>query len=88
MFDHQQVMDTEFGLQVTIRMFREKTDIGQVEALERRCEAGPAGSSSLGFDYLGDPLARVRHLPRYHMLVSSFISSNPPALYLLFPRLL
>ena len=60
---------------VNVRRYRETSDVEQVEALERRCEAGPAGSSSLFCDFLGDPLCRVRHLPYYSMLVSQSVTA-------------
>lgn len=63
---------------VNVRRYREASDVEQVEELERRCEAGPAGSSSLFCDFLGDPLCRVRHLPFYSMLVSQSVSQTLP----------
>ena len=63
---------------VNVRRYRETSDVEQVEELERRCEAGPAGSSSLFCDFLGDPLCRVRHLPFYSMLVSQSVSQALP----------
>lgn len=54
---------------VTNRKYR-KADVEDLAALDQRCETGSAGSESLAFDLLGDPLCRVRHLPTFHMLVS------------------
>lgn len=70
---------------VNVRRYRETSDVEQVEALERRCEAGPAGSSSLFCDFLGDPLCRVRHLPFYSMLVSQSVSHCLPTPFSLSP---
>lgn len=76
------VMDTEVKLQVHVRRFKENSDLNQVEALERRCEAGQAGSSSLFVDFLGDPLCRVRHLPTYAMLVRKICTAQSSLLIL------
>lgn len=54
---------------VTIRTYAD-ADVEELAALDRRCEMGAGGSESLAFDFLGDPLCRVRHLPTFHMLVS------------------
>jgi hypothetical protein len=72
---------------VNVRRYRETSDVEKVEELERRCEAGPAGSSSLFCDFLGDPLCRVRHLPFYSMLVSQSVSQSDTAYLPHFPCL-
>jgi len=62
--------DRRRGVSVTIRKYTD-ADVEQLAALDNSCEMGAAGSESLAFDLLGDPLCRVRHLPTFHMLVSS-----------------
>jgi hypothetical protein len=64
---------------VTIRKYKD-VDVDQLAALDTRCEMGAAGTESLAFDLLGDPLCRVRHLPAFHMLVTtttSMITTHP-----------
>lgn len=68
----QQQADTRRGIQVTVRKYTD-ADVAQLAALDKRCEMGAAGSESLAFDLLGDPLCRVRHLPTFHMLVSKVL---------------
>lgn len=51
------------GVQVRVREYSEQ-DVEQLDSLDKRCEMG-----DLAFDFLGDPLCRVRHLPVFHMLV-------------------
>jgi len=53
---------------IVVRRYVKETDLAQVEALERSCEAGLG--ASLFADMLGDPLCRVRHLPVHTMLVA------------------
>lgn len=67
--------DSSTRLQVTIRKYKD-VDVEQLAALDKRCEMGAAGSESLAFDLLGDPLCRVRHLPAFHMLVIPSITSQ------------
>ncbi|XP_024360635.1 probable N-acetyltransferase HLS1 [Physcomitrium patens] len=57
------------NLHIIIRKYNE-FDVKQLAAFDKRVEMGPAGSESLTFDWLGDPLCRVRHLPAFHMLVA------------------
>lgn len=52
------------GVQVCVREYSER-DVEQLDSLDKRCEMG-----DLAFDFLGDPLCRVRHLPVFHMLVA------------------
>ncbi|KAL3722285.1 hypothetical protein ACJRO7_034633 [Eucalyptus globulus] len=53
-----------------VREFDPNKDCKEVEEVERRCEVGPAGKTSLFTDLLGDPICRVRHSPPYLMLVA------------------
>lgn len=52
-----------------VREFNVETDITAVEELERLCEVGPSGKTSIYTDFMGDPICRIRHSPVYLMLV-------------------
>lgn len=56
---------------VVIRRYEPKTDLSEVEDVERRCEVGPSGELSLFTDLLGDPICRVRNSPAFLMLVNT-----------------
>jgi hypothetical protein len=49
---------------VVVREYDPKRDLTSVEELEESCEVG-----SLLVDLMGDPLARIRQSPSFHMLV-------------------
>lgn len=51
---------------VVVRDYDPNRDLTRVEKLEKSCEVG-----SLLVDLMGDPLARIRQLPSFHMLVRS-----------------
>ncbi|CAN1193085.1 Probable N-acetyltransferase HLS1 [Linum perenne] len=55
---------------VEIREYDPRKDGQGVEAVERRCEVGPSGKTSVFTDLLGDPICRVRHSPAFLMLVA------------------
>ncbi|WVZ55911.1 hypothetical protein U9M48_006512 [Paspalum notatum var. saurae] len=62
--------------EVVIRAYDPKTDRDGTEAVDLECEVvGPGGGMSLHADLLGDPVARIRHSPRYLMLVAE--ASSP-----------
>ncbi|KAG0600536.1 hypothetical protein M758_11G042200 [Ceratodon purpureus] len=70
MVSRSAVMDeSSIRREVTIRKYKD-VDVERLAELDKRCEMGAAGSESLAFDLLGDPLCRVRHLPAFHMLVA------------------
>ncbi|XP_010547548.1 PREDICTED: probable N-acetyltransferase HLS1 [Tarenaya hassleriana] len=50
---------------VVVREYDENTDLEKAEALEKSCAVG-----SLSVDLMGDPLARIRQSPSFHMLVA------------------
>jgi ribosomal protein S18 acetylase RimI-like enzyme len=50
---------------VVVREYDPKRDLTSVEELEESCEVG-----SLLVDLMGDPLARIRQSPSFHMLVA------------------
>ncbi|CAN8251436.1 unnamed protein product [Cochlearia groenlandica] len=52
---------------VMVRDYDPLVDLERVEELEKSCEVG-----SLLVDLMGDPLARVRQSPCFHMLVAEF----------------
>lgn len=53
------------GFQVVmVREYDPNKDLTKVEELEKSCEVG-----SLLVDLMGDPLARIRQSPSFHMLV-------------------
>lgn len=54
---------------VNIREFDPDNDSEGVELVERRCEVGPPGKTSLFTNLLGDPFCRIRHAPAYRMMV-------------------
>lgn len=54
---------------VEVREYDPSKDLDTVEDVERRCEVGPVGKLTLFTDLLGDPICRVRHSPKYLMLV-------------------
>lgn len=54
---------------VIIREYDPSTDRLGADEVDRVCEVGPSGAMSLYTDHLGDPLARIRNSPAYHMLV-------------------
>jgi hypothetical protein len=56
-------------MSVVIREYDPSTDRLGAEEVDRVCEVGPSGTMSLYTDHLGDPLARIRNSPVYHMLV-------------------
>ncbi|KAJ8634788.1 hypothetical protein MRB53_009055 [Persea americana] len=55
---------------LVVREFNVETDITAVEELERLCEVGPSGKTSIYTDFMGDPICRIRHSPAYLMLVA------------------
>ncbi|CAL1380844.1 unnamed protein product [Linum trigynum] len=55
---------------VVIREYDPARDGEGVEQVERRCEVGPSGKTSVFTDLLGDPICRVRHSPAFLMLVA------------------
>jgi hypothetical protein len=56
-------------MSVVVRAYDPSTDRLSAEEVDRVCEVGPSGTMSLYTDHLGDPLARIRNSPAYHMLV-------------------
>lgn len=53
---------------VVVREYDPKRDLTRVEELEESCEVG-----SLLVDLMGDPLARIRQSPSFHMLVRNYV---------------
>lgn len=68
-------VDDRSEVVIIIRKYSDFT-VEQLAAFDMRMEICPAGSESLGFDLLGDPLCRVRHLPSFHMLVTNRFNST------------
>lgn len=54
---------------VVVREYEAEKDRAAAEAVDRMCEVGPSGATSLFTDHLGDPACRVRHSPAFLMLV-------------------
>jgi len=54
---------------VMVREYDEKRDKERVEEMERQCELGEQGKPCLITCPLGDPLARIRHVPTRMMMV-------------------
>ncbi|KAK4485819.1 hypothetical protein RD792_008466 [Penstemon davidsonii] len=57
---------------VVVREYDEVRDTAAVEELERRCEVGQPGETTLLTDLMGDPIARVRNFKSHVMLVAEY----------------
>ena len=69
---------------VIVREYDEKRDKERVEEMERQCELGEQGKPSLITCPLGDPLARIRHVPSRIMMVIIVPSITTPFFFLVF----
>lgn len=61
---------------LVVREFDVERDISAVEEMERRCDVGPSGKTSIYTDCMGDPICRIRHSPAYLMLVRTHFYSK------------
>ncbi|KAL5556812.1 hypothetical protein UlMin_039048 [Ulmus minor] len=61
---------------IIIREYDPEKDRIKVEEVEKKCEAGPSGKTSLFTDLLGDPICRVRNSPAFLMLVAEIVEEE------------
>lgn len=58
---------------VMVREYNEEKDKEAVEEMERQCEIGQQGKSTLVTDLMGDPMCRIRHSSLHIMLVKFYV---------------
>ncbi|XP_042494060.1 probable N-acetyltransferase HLS1 [Macadamia integrifolia] len=66
----------EEGVVVVMREFDPERDSKEVDEIERVCEVGQSGQTSIFTDLLGDPICRIRHAPAFLMLVAVMVKGE------------